>query len=276
MIFRYRMLSSCTYANMKADITGILTGTITTTGGLSAGADTANSTVYGTYPSGIYSVSNSGTSTYAKIHNAYNTYTHYYRMGWDGSTSLTSVSLAQSYTSGTDTLVNSYSYSLPTALAVQSYQPIDIVVTNSCVFFSCPAYGINFGIFDIGHSGLTRAFTSSALMMLLPLTSDSIVGTIPYTYNLLLSPPAYGVGSTQSITYQLPNRIPYNSAGNLAVMENPPFTYSLISGNSINVVYGLNKIFDSLYAPRSVYSDGSGTYRYVVATPTYTFSITST
>lgn len=275
MIFRYRMLSTCTYANMKADITGILTGTITSTGGLSAGADTANCAVYGTYPSGIYSVSNSGTSTYAKIHNTYNTYTHYFRMGWDGSASLTTISLAQSYTSGTDTLVNSYTYTLPTALGLQSYAPIDIIVTNSCVFLSNPAYGLNIGIFDIGHSGLTRAFTSSALMMFLPFTSDTITGTIPYTYNLLLTTPTYGVGSTQNITYLLPNRIPYNSAGNLAVMENPPFTYSLIGGNSVNAVYGLNKIFDQLYAPRSVYSDGSGTYRYVLGTPSYSFSITS-
>jgi uncharacterized transporter YbjL len=51
MLVKYRMLSTISNANFKADIIGILDGTITSTAGLSAGADTANSSFVGTYPS---------------------------------------------------------------------------------------------------------------------------------------------------------------------------------------------------------------------------------
>ena len=59
MLVRYRMNSSCTLANMRADIDAIIQGTATFDGSgvptnLSAGCDTANSIKYGTYPSAKY------------------------------------------------------------------------------------------------------------------------------------------------------------------------------------------------------------------------------
>jgi hypothetical protein len=111
MIVRYRMNSSCTLANLKTDLHNIISGNVTTTANLSSGCDTANSAVYGTYPTGIYSVQNAGTYTYSKVHNDYGAgTTHYFRLSFD-STQLTGLALAQSYTSGTDTLVNSQSLS---------------------------------------------------------------------------------------------------------------------------------------------------------------------
>ena len=111
MIIRYRMNSSCTLANLKTDLHNIISGNITTTADFSAGCDKTNSVIYGTYPDGIYSVANAGTYTYSKVHGDYGSgTTHYFRLGFD-STQLTGLTLAQSYTSGTDTLVNSQSLS---------------------------------------------------------------------------------------------------------------------------------------------------------------------
>lgn len=59
MLVRYRMNSSCTLDDMRADIDAIIQGTATFDGSgvptnLSAGCDTANSIKYGTYPSAKY------------------------------------------------------------------------------------------------------------------------------------------------------------------------------------------------------------------------------
>jgi hypothetical protein len=59
MLVRYRMNSTCTVENMRADIDAIIQGTATFDGSgvptnLSAGCDTANSIKYGTYPSAKY------------------------------------------------------------------------------------------------------------------------------------------------------------------------------------------------------------------------------
>jgi hypothetical protein len=111
MIVRYRMNSTCTLANMQTDIHNIISGNVSSTANLSSGCDTANSAIYGTYPTGIYTVQNAGTYTYSKVHNDYGAgTTHYFRLTFD-STRLTGLTLAQSYTSGTDTLVNSQSLS---------------------------------------------------------------------------------------------------------------------------------------------------------------------
>jgi hypothetical protein len=259
---------------MKADITGIITGTITSTSSLSSGADTANCAIYGNYPTGIYTVSNSGSSTYAKVHNAYNTYTHYIRMGWDGSTGLSSISLAQSYTSGTDTLVNSYSYSFGATLVPQTTQAIDIVVNTNCFYINAPSLGVSVGIFDIGHNGLTRTYTNSMLMVLQPIYQGNPSGVQPYTWSLITY--AYGTLSNVSLVNVTPSKIPYNTAGNLAVMENPVFINSASTGYAINVVYGLNKINDDEYVGRSIYVDASSVYRYVLQTNTVCYSITIT
>ncbi len=113
MLVRYRMNSTCTAANMRADIDAIITGTATTVNDLSSGCDKANSVFYGTYPSAKYARvgqtsagSGTGTDTYSKIHNDYSDTTHYFRLTYDGS-KLANFTIARSYTAGTDTLVNS-------------------------------------------------------------------------------------------------------------------------------------------------------------------------
>lgn len=108
MLVRYRMNSSANVTTMRADVDKIIRGLASSTADLGAGCDTANTLFYGTYPTGKYSRvgTAAGSDTYSKIHNDYGDVTHYFRLSYDAS-KLTSLTLAQSYTAGTDTLVNS-------------------------------------------------------------------------------------------------------------------------------------------------------------------------
>lgn len=106
MLVRYRMLPTLTIEDFKSDIHKIITGQITAVADFSAGCDKANSQVLGPYPSGTYAAVNAGTYTYSKIHNEYNTVTHYFRLAFD-SDKLTGFTLAAGYDSNTDTLINS-------------------------------------------------------------------------------------------------------------------------------------------------------------------------
>lgn len=273
MLARYKMYANCTYANLQNDINGIINGYITAnnSANLSTGCDTVNTVFYGTYPTGLYTMSAGSTAnTYVKTHNTYNTTTHAFKLGYNG-TGLANISLASS-ASG-DTLTNSYTYTFPSTMVPQTYQAVDVVVNNTGFFLYCPAANVSVGIFDIGKSGLSRIYTNNMLMYLQPFTIGNPNGIVPYTYNLLLTPQANGTVTTQNLNYVTPARIPYNSAGNLAVMENPVFTYSNATGSSTNVIYGLNKIYDQIYAGRSIYSDTTGSYRLVVATDTLSYSI---
>lgn len=108
MLVRYRMNSTANVTTMRTDVDKIIRGLASSTGDLSVGCDTANTTFYGTYPSGKYSQVGTAatTDTYSKIHNDYGDVTHYFRLTYDAA-QLTTMTLAQSYTAGTDTLVNS-------------------------------------------------------------------------------------------------------------------------------------------------------------------------
>ena len=123
MLVRYRTNTSCTLQNFKDDVNNIILGNIATLNDLSSGADKVNSQLYGTYPVGTYTRVNATTYTYSKVHNDATTgKTHYFRLGYD-STTMSTISLAQSYTSGTDTLVNSFAktvnirFVIPTKIA---------------------------------------------------------------------------------------------------------------------------------------------------------------
>lgn len=106
MLVKYRMTAVATLADMKSDIHKIIAGQITTVADFSSSCDKTNTTIYGTYPTGVYTVANASSYTYSKVHSQDNSYTHYFRLIWSAS-QLEQIALAQSYTSGTDTLVNS-------------------------------------------------------------------------------------------------------------------------------------------------------------------------
>jgi hypothetical protein len=108
MLVRYRMNSTANVTTMRTDVDKIIRGLASSTGDLGSGCDTANTIFYGTYPTGKYAQvgTSAGSDTYSKIHNDYGDQTDYIRLSYDA-TKLTTITLAPTYTSGTDTLVNS-------------------------------------------------------------------------------------------------------------------------------------------------------------------------
>lgn len=268
------MSSGITYSNFQTDLNAIITGSATSVGQL-VGADSSGTTFYGSYPNTLYSTQNSGSYTYSKTHSVQGTLSHYFRLGWNsGTSSLSSISLAQSYTSGTDTLVNSYSYSLPTALTVQGGTTVDIIVNSTNFMLACPALGVGIGIFDLGSSGYIRAYPNSMQMAFVPIIAGNPNIIIPYTYNFLTL--SYGTVTNATFTYVNPNRVTYNSAGNTAVLENPVFVQHNAAGGSVCGIYGLNKIYDTIYGNRAIYQDSSNVYRLVITTDTVAYSCTIT
>ena len=277
MLVRYRVDSIPTMADFKADIDGIIKGTITQASQLSGSAKT-NSTFLGTYPSGVYSKVNATTYTYSKVHSTDNTKTHYFRLAFD-STSLATMTVSQGYTSGTDTMLNTYvqSVNIVPSLYEQYYKfSIDIVVSSKMIGFFSPS-GSRVAFNDIGHNGITRAYTSSMLMALVtypPSTSESNIATyvsqnpifktttnayIPYTYNI--DTLSYG-----SLVYGFTATIPYKKVtsvgGTLAIIENPTYIDCPNSGYATHLLYGVNKIPTNAMGGFKVYSDGAGVYRF--------------
>lgn len=271
MLVRYRLNSSCTIQNFKDDINNIILGNIVTTADLSSGADKPNCAVYGAYTSAIYTKVNAGTYTYSKAHNSEAGYTHYFRLTFD-STKMTSVALAQSYTSGTDTLVNSSATTVNMQMftfnsAIQN--GIDIIVSNKMLAFFAPQSGAMFGIIDLGHSSTTRTYTNSMLMMLQDFTNvpnwgvlsqgvfANTGGTIPYTYNYDTS--SYST-VTSGITGAQTLRKPAGN-GITVIFENPLFT---TSSGATNLMYGCYRIPYLSFSGIQLYKDAANFYRLTV------------
>lgn len=271
MLVRYRLNSSCTIQNFKDDINNIILGNITTTDDLSSGANKPNCSVYGTYTPAIYAKVNATTYTYSKVHSDIAGYTHYFRLTFD-STKLTTVALAQSYTSGTDTLVNS-------AVVTENMQMftfnsaaqngIDIIVSNKMLVFMAPQSGAMLGIIDLGHSSTTRTYTNSMLMMLQDFSNvpnwgalsqgvyANTGGTIPYTYNYDTS--SYAT-VTSGITGAQTLRKPGGN-GVTVIFENPLFT---TSSGATNLMYGCYRIPYLSFSGIQIYKDAANFYRLTV------------
>mgnify|MGYP003347826745 CR=1 FL=1 len=178
------MLSTITSANFIADIVGILDGSITSTAGLSAGADKTNSSFSGTYPTSQLTKVNAGTYTFSKIHGSDNTYTHYFRLAFSGTT-LTTFTVAQGYTSGTDTLLNSTANTVNVnantfTLSDQFPSGINIVLNNNCVYISSLTSGASFGLFDLGANGITSTYANNMKMAYIK-TNDAS-WNMPYSF----------------------------------------------------------------------------------------------
>jgi hypothetical protein len=278
MLVRYRPSTGITLADFKADLDGILQGTITQVSQLSTNAKTS-SLIYGTYPTGKYQRVNGTSYTYSKAHNAIAGYTHYFRLNF-GSTQLDSLTIASGYTSGTDTLLNSWVINqniLPIPYTALNSMSIDIIINDKmfCIFTASSSYAG--GVIDMGHSGVTRAYTSSMLMGHFhfssqlawniatyqtqnPIFKSQYGGAIPYTYNL--DTMSYG-----SAVYGLTTTIPYKRiatpAGNTLIIENPVFADTVTGGYATQLLYGVYKIATNAIGSLSVYTDpGNQLYRY--------------
>ncbi len=260
MLVKYRMLSTISSANFIADIVGILDGTITGTGGLSAGANTSVSSFSGTYPS-VKLVKVNGTSyTFSKTHNTTAT-THYFRLTFSGTT-LTTFTVAQGYTAGTDTLLNSVAYTVnlrASAYVASDQFPsgINIIMNNNCVFFNSPMSGIGFGLFDLGTNGITSTYTNNMQMAFVK-TNDSTFG-IPYAYSIAGSSSGYSA-LTGSLTNLTAPTFKSNTSNQGVIIENPVFLSHTNQGFAAYGVYGLFKLGNNLIVSDTVYNI-SGTAR---------------
>ena len=262
MLVKYRMLPTITNAQFKADIIGIIEGTITSTGQLSAGADTTNSSFVGTYPTGKYTKVNATTNTFSKVHSTDSNYTHYFRLTFDAGVGLeakwTTFALAQSYTSGTDTLLNSSSITCnvkPNAFVASAQYPsgINIVVDDGCVWFSSLTSGSTFGIFDLGANGITAAYPQNMRMALINTTQATSNCTIPYAYGLYGNTSGY-VTMTNTLASTTTPILRTNAAGSAMIIENPTFVSFAAQGNVAYGISNLLKIGTSLFATDSIYN----------------------
>ena len=249
------MLSSITVAQFTADINGLLDGSITSVSGLSAGADKTNSVISGTYPSGAYVKVGASSNTFSKVHSADNTYTHYFRMTYD-STRMTTFSVAQSYTSGSDTLVNSVGYTVnltpnPYMAAAQYPSGVDIVITSKNIWFSSITSGISFGLFDIGANGITSTYANNMKMAYINTTTATY--GIPYAYTLLGGMSGYSA-LTGSLTDITTPTLVTNISGTAIIVENPTFVSNINQGYSSYGIYNLFKLSNSTLALSSVYN----------------------
>jgi len=285
MLVKYYMNSTCTYANFVADITGIVNGTITSTGGLSAGANTSLSTFTGTYPSTFYALANGGgsgapyanTVTFLKVHNANSATNCYFTLGFNGSTGLANVTLGVGYANSTNVYATgSNTYVLPAVIGPQTYNSVDIVISNTVFYIdarSIGAYGV--GVFDLAYNGVLLNFPNSMVNALIPISNAVVtpLPIVPYSYYLANS--TYTASNTTNITlaYTSPATSIFSVAGNVAIIENPVFVAPSYQANALSLVYSLNALVQGEYAAKSVYSDTSSNYRYVVATDSTTWSI---
>jgi len=282
MLVRYRMTANTTYADMVSDVYKIVSGTASNVASLSANTS-SNTVFFGTYPSSNFSVANTASNTFAKIHSTVGAKTHYIRLGWNDNTQqLDTITLAQDYVSANDTLINSSSQSMN--VSVVNYATtnigIDIIVSPQMLYFGQGGNAQD-GVFDIGHSGVTRTYTDSMLMMTLDLnntTTNRFVATelvnevvpytqniyrgatIPYTYNF--DTLAYGSSTPYLITNNPVRKV--NANGSLTVFENPSWITNITTGYTLSVVYGLYKLPRGAYAGAQSYIDGAGLRRLTV------------
>lgn len=263
MLVRYRLSSESTLANFQADIDGIIQGTITQVNQLSAPAQ-ANTIFYGSYPTGAFTRVNGTSYTYSKVHNSVTSKTHYFRLTFDAA-QLTTITLAQGYTSGTDTLLNTSAQpvNIQRFIYDSNYpESLDIIVNDKMLFFRSAQSGVALGIFDIGHSGVTREYADSMLMMFqdmsnVPDFKTNTGGTIPYTYNF--DSLSYGTVTT-SVFSQSP--IKKNTAlKKVAVFENPISVTSTQTGSTLNLLYGAYKIPIPSIISGKLYQDTANLYR---------------
>ncbi len=261
------MLANITIAQLTTDINGLIDGTISSVSGLSAGVDKVNSTITGTYPSGIYTKVGASTNTFSKVHNEDSNYTHYFRLNYSA-TMLANIAVAQSYTAGSDTLVNSQTYTAniaPNTYTTTSQFPsgINIVITRKSLYFSSQTSGVNAGIFDLGSNTITNSFASNMKMSFIRL-NDQTYG-LPYAYSLSGPTSGYSAFTGNLVNLTTPTFVSnISNAG--VIIENPVFISHVNQGHSMYGVYGLFKLRDNLLAIDYTYNQ-SGVPR--IAAPNY-------
>jgi hypothetical protein len=170
---------------------------------------------------------------------------------------MTTISLARSYTSGTDTLVDSAAYTaniVPNTLTVSSQFPsgINMVITDKCIYFSSLTSGRNFGIFDLGSNSITNIYTNNMKMAYIDF--NTATWDLPYAYSLLGTNSGYSsiTGNIASLTRPIPE---YNVSNEAVIVENPTFISHTNQGFAAYGVYGLNTLALNIIASDFTYSN---------------------
>jgi hypothetical protein len=181
---------------------------------------------------------------------------------------LANVALAQSYTSGTDTLVNSGvgpTLSIrPSAYTSLYGNTLDIIVSNKMIAIF--GFGALFSISDLGHNSVTRTNANSMLMAINDFNqipnwgpqgvsvNVSTTTTVPYTY--LYSTSAYGsLNGTimSSLAYRLSG-----GNGTTVITENPVF---FMGQGPTQLIYGTYRLPTNTFSGTQIYRDSSNAYR---------------
>lgn len=138
---------------------------------------------------------------------------------------------------------------------------IDIIVSSKMLVLSSPYNATSIGIFDIGKNGVSRIYTSDALMAGIDLESEYFGGIIPYRYKFTTN--SYGSQAAMSLVSTPPLR-KFNENGSVVVIENPVFINHEDNGNVLSVIYGLYKIPENVYGAHTTYVDGSSVRRFTI------------
>ena len=140
-------------------------------------------------------------------------------------------------------------------------QGIDIIVSSKMLVLSSPYNATSIGIFDIGKNGVSRIYTSDALMAGVDLESEYFGGIIPYRYKFTTN--SYGSQAAMSLVSTPPLR-KFNENGSVVVIENPVFINHEDNGNVLSVIYGLYKIPENIHGAHTTYVDGSSVRRFTI------------
>lgn len=261
MLVRYRFSNNISIEQFKGDVEGIINGSISNVNQLSNSCNISLSSIDGTYPSGIYAISNtsSTTTTISKIHGTSNTYTHYIRIGYSA-TSMTGLSLAQSYTSATDTLINSSSNNfnfVPVAYNSSSSFPSELlfVFSSKALVFASNEGPFATGVFDIGSNDISENQTDNMRMSLIRLSDSAF--TIPYGYFLSGQFSGYSsLSGTLSNLGALPT-IKTNANSSVVIAENPTFVSHTSQGFISYQVDSLRRVATNMLRTPTVYNNSS-------------------
>lgn len=274
MFVRYVTHSNATVDSIKTDIISLVNGQISTANDFGDSCQKSNTTVVGTYPANTYAVVNATSMTFSKNHSDYANTTHYFRIQISGNNWVSTV-LARGYTPETDTLVNGVQYPTTNTNTSMSGSAVYYFVVSNTSFYIDGQGGVtkSSGIFDLGHTGLSRLFTNSMLMahtlnldpgrslsanVTNPVVANVGTFSIPHTYNI------------QTFTYAaVANLFPdvrlggkaSLANGSLYFAETPLALYGPEIANSQHFVYGISRTGGTSYAQYATYTDTSNAYR---------------
>lgn len=265
MYVKYVAHSNATADTIKADIVALVNGSIATANDFGDSCQKSNTVILGTFPTGLYTVANATSMTIKKEHHDYANTFHYIRLQFSGNNWVSTV-LAAGYTTETDTLLSGVQYPTSNTNTTANGMVTYHIVVGEKAFHIGSEGGVakHSSVFDLGKTGVTRAYTNSMLaahMLDFYTGNNTVVGSfgIPYTYNIITE--TYGAAANLYCDTRTPAKQGLSN-GTLFAVENPVSIYGSPTANSYSYVYGLVKPGPIPFVPHATYSDSTTIYRY--------------